>query len=136
MERSMRPFPLRTAAVCGAVGITSAAALCMLFALLIAHSWLPQGREALLGRCALFASGAVSALLASRRREVGKLPAALGAGVLPLLAALAISLFADVSTDGNMSIFYNALCVICGVLAGCALTIRRRRRGKRKARRR
>lgn len=136
MERTMRAFPLRAAAVCGAIGIALAAALCMLFALLIERSWLPQGNEALLGRCALFVSAAVSGLLASRRREVGKLPAALGAGVLPLLAALAVSLFGGASTDGNMSFFYNALCVICGVFAGCALTVRRRRRGRRKQRRR
>lgn len=132
MEKKSEALSLRSTLLCGAAGTALALALILAIALLIVNSLLPQGREGLCSRCALFLGAAAAAWLACRKHASGKaVRAAASCGIL-LLFVIFLAVLTKNSSVINISLFYNFLCVIFGGFVGCLTTTRHRRRRRKR----
>lgn len=133
MDKKMTPERrlVRRALCAGLGGVAGTLALTLLEASLCAAGRLPQGREGLWARLALALASAVAGGISAAGAKSGKLTyAAMTAGVLSFFVII-LGLLCESSTILNISLLWNLLAVLCGVLTGAMLTARRRRRRRR-----
>ena len=132
MERKALAFPLRRALLGGALGTLLAIILIFICAVLTEKSVLPQGREAVWGRAALFLGCILAGGAASTGLGRGNLLAAAAGALVPLAAVILFALFTKDSSVLNMSLLYNLVCIISGSFLGYVFLLKRGRRHRRR----
>ena len=127
-KKGMETNDLRRSGIFGGVGVLLALALTFLYALLCSASVLPQGREGLFARGILAIASAVAAWLSYRKRGTGKLLSAAVTGGVILAFVLLLALLTKNSSVINISLLYDLAAITFGVLTGCLLTARHKKR--------
>lgn len=120
---------LRSACRAGMVGIGAALLLLFFCALLSNRMILPEGREGVCGRAALFLAAVLTGYLGARRQKSGKL----AGGAVLLLGVIILAVSEKSSSVFNISLLYDFICITSGTLAGCFLTMRQRRRKRKRS---
>ncbi len=124
---------LRSACRTGMVGIGAALLLLFFCALLSNRMILPEGREGVCGRAALFLAAVLTGYLGARRQKSGKLPYGFAGGAVLLLGVIILAVSEKSSSVFNISLLYDFICITSGTLAGCFLTMRQRRRKRKRS---
>ena len=130
MEKST--IPVKRACIAGAAGAAITLLLTFALALCSSRMLLPQGREGVLVRAALFLASVCSALMACRKQSANRAACAAISGGVILAFVLILAVIAKNSSVINISLLFNFLCVIFGVLLGCLLTVKPKKRRKRR----
>ena len=118
--------------ICGSIfGILLTMCCLLLTAMCISRGILQQGREGVWAKIALFLGSFGAGWIALKRANEWKAGAEIICALSMMLFAIAVSLFTGISAPINMSMLWNLICIICGVLLAGVI-----RGSKRKKRRR
>lgn len=132
MEKNMKSIPVRRSCAAGLIGVALALLLTFAYALCASKFLLPQGREAVYGRAILFLASVCSAYLSCKKQGSEKAVCAGISGAVMLGFVLFLGILTKASSVINISLLYNFLGILFGVLTGCLLTAKHKRRRKRR----
>ena len=124
----------RRSCACGGAGIMLSLILLMVISACCGKEWLTDGRELLAARVALALSALLASVWSCKGLQTGRAAAAgVSAGIMVLFVLLLSAAWAP-DTILKLSLLWNLLSILCGALAGCLLSARKKpvRRSRRR----